>query len=57
MGLEGFEDQPTPNLSDEQRERFMDGYYHVEEAVAAGRLPESVEDAYLDLLGFAGIYL
>ena len=57
MGLEDFEDQPTPNLSNKQRERFIDEYYRVEEAVEAGRLPESVEAAYLDLLALVGIYL
>ena len=57
MGLEDLEGQPKPDLSPAEKQRFIDAYYRVEEAVEGGRLPESVEDAYLDLLGLVGIYL
>lgn len=57
MSLEDLEGQPKPDLSPTDQQRFIDAYYLVEEMVEGGRLPESVEDAYLDLLALAGIYL
>tara|TARA_A200000159_G_C7214081_1_gene293282 strand:- start:559 stop:777 length:219 start_codon:yes stop_codon:yes gene_type:complete len=57
MGLEDFEGQPKPDLSPADQQRFIDAYYRIQEKVEGGTIPESVEDAYSDLLALVGIYL
>ena len=44
-------------ISYEERGRFQDAYKIVEDAVSAGTLPESVEDAFHDMLHLLGIYV
>jgi hypothetical protein len=59
-----WEDEEYPNapwdedeLSFEDKDRFVEAYKIIGEAVENGTLPESVEDAFNDMLYQLGIYL
>ena len=57
IAKEGLFDEPEIDISHEDRDRFQDAYTLVGQAVDAGTLPESVEDAFHDMLHLLGIYV
>ena len=60
--LEDSMDEPeyssdVPELSFEESERYIEALQQITKAVESGALPESVEDAFYEMLPKLGIYL
>ena len=47
----------VPDLSPEESDKYVEAWRQVTKAVESGALPESVEDAFYEMLAKLGIYL
>ena len=47
----------VPDLSPEESDKYVEAWRQVTKAVESGTLPESVEDAFYEMLAKLGIYL